>query len=172
MSRLAGAPDTSINQRVAFNRKYFELIMQSSYLTNQQLKNQVDTLLYYSRLNQNLNKAKFDAVKQRYESLLTPWLRTSIKLNSADYLVKVKCPVLALNGTKDMQINSQANLAGIANALNRGGNKRFKVLPLEGLNHLFQKANTGNTTEFAQISETVNPIVLTTISNWVNTLSP
>jgi hypothetical protein len=80
-----------------------------------------------------------------------------LKLKPADYLVKVKCPVLALNGTKDLVVNCQANLTGISKALGQGGNKRYKIVPLKGLNHLFQKANTGNKTEYAQISETINP---------------
>jgi pimeloyl-ACP methyl ester carboxylesterase len=171
LNHLAGVPDSAINQAVAFNRKYFELIMQSSSLSTGQLKNQVDTLLYHALLNHHLDQSKRDSIKQRYESLLTPWIRTIVKLNSANYLVKVKCPVLALNGTKDMQVNSQVNLAGIAKALDQGGNKQYKVIPLEGLNHLLQKAKTGNKTEYAQISETINPITLTIVSHWINALS-
>lgn len=43
-----------------------------------------------------------------------------------------------------------------------GGNKQYKIIALEGLNHLFPKTKTGRMTEFAQISETV--------TNWMNTL--
>jgi fermentation-respiration switch protein FrsA (DUF1100 family) len=145
--------------------------MRSSSLSSRQLKDQVDTLLYRTTLGHHVDNAKFVTVKKQYESFVTPWVRTYLKLNPADYLVKVKCPVLALNGTKDVQVISEANLAGIAKALDQGGNKQYKVVPLEGINHALQKAKTGNETEYTQISETINPIVLTTVSNWINTLS-
>jgi pimeloyl-ACP methyl ester carboxylesterase len=170
-SHLAGASDADINKTKAFNRKVFDLIMRSSSLSSRQLKDQVDTLLYRTTLGHHVDNAKFVTVKKQYESFVTPWVRTYLKLNPADYLVKVKCPVLALNGTKDVQVISEANLAGIAKALDQGGNKQYKVVPLEGINHALQKAKTGNETEYTQISETINPIVLTTVSNWINTLS-
>lgn len=110
-------------------------------------------------------------MEKRYDHLTTPWQKTFLNLKPADYLVKVKCPVLALNGTKDLQVNSQANFVGISKALDRDGNKHYKVVSLDGLNHLFQKANTDSETEYAKISESVNPIVLTTVSNWINSLS-
>jgi alpha-beta hydrolase superfamily lysophospholipase len=171
ISHLEGVPDSAVNQALALNRKYFNLIIEGSSLSTEQLKNQVDSMLYHEMLSQHWDKAKFNAVKQRYEFLLTPWTRSIVRINPTDYLDKVKCPVLALNGTKDIVVNCQANLTGISKALDQGGNKQYKAVPLDGLNHLFQKANTGSETEYAQISESVNPIALTTVSTWINNLS-
>jgi pimeloyl-ACP methyl ester carboxylesterase len=171
MSRVAGVPDSIVAQNLVLNKKFFDLTIQDSSLSITQLKNDIDTLLYHEMLRQHWDQTKFNAWKQRYEFLTTPWQRTYLKLKPADYLFKVKCPVLALNGTKDLIVNYQANLAGIAKVLNQGGNKQYKVVPLDGLNHLLQKAKTGSKTEYTQISETINPIALTTISNWINNLS-
>lgn len=171
MSRVAGVPDSVIAKNLALNKKFFDLTLQDSSLSITQLKNDIDTLLQHEMLIQHWDQAKFNGWKKRYEFLTTPWERTFIKLKPADYLVKVKCPVLALNGTKDMQVNSQANLAGIAKALDQAGNKRYKIVPLNSFNHLLQKAKTGSMTEYAQIPETINPIALTTISSWINNLS-
>jgi hypothetical protein len=55
----------------------------------------------------------------------SPWYRYFIAFNPADYLTKVKCPVLAIDGTLDMQVNSEANLAGIKASLEKGGNRNF-----------------------------------------------
>jgi len=77
---------------------------------------------------------------------------------------------LALNGTADMQVQSSANLAGVKAALIKAGNKRVEVLPLNGLNHLFQKANTGSVAEYAKINETVNPMALNKVTAWLNAL--
>lgn len=170
MSRVAGESEAIIAQKLALNKKFFDLTLRDSSLSIERLKNDIDSLLHQEMLRQQWDTAKFNAYKQRYDHLATPWQRTFLKLKPADYLVKVRCPVLALNGTKDLQINYKTNLAGIAKALEQGGNKQYRIVPLTGLNHIFQKAKTGSMTEFAQISETVNPIALTTVSNWIGEL--
>jgi len=171
MRRAAGVSEAIIAQTLALDKKFYDLTLQDSSLSIGQLKNDIDSLLQQEMLSQHWDKSKLKALKQRYDYLATPWQRTFLKLKPADYLVEVKCPVLALNGTKDLVINCKANLAGIAKALDQGGNKQYKIVPLVGLNHFFQKAKTGSMTEVAQISETVNPIALTTVSTWINTLS-
>lgn len=102
--------------------------------------------------------------------LLTSWYRYFIAFNPQDYLMKVKCPVLALDGTKDMQVNAEASLAGIKQALEKGGNKHFEVVPLTGLNHLFQAAKTGSVAEYSQIEETVDPVALNKVAGWIDKL--
>jgi fermentation-respiration switch protein FrsA (DUF1100 family) len=97
-------------------------------------------------------------------------MRYFLAVDPADYLAKVKCPVLALDGTLDMQVNAEANLAGIKASLEKGGNKNFEVVDLDGLNHLFQKAATGALAEYGQIQETVDPVALEKVSAWINKL--
>lgn len=139
MSRVAGESEEIIAQKLALNKKFFDLALRDSSLSIERLKNDIDSLLHQEMLSQQWDTAKFNAYKQRYDHLATPWQRTFLKLKPADYLVKVKCPVLALNGTKDLQINYKRNLAGIAKALEQGGNKQYRIVPLAGLNHIFQK---------------------------------
>lgn len=170
-NRLAGTSEADINKTKAFTREFFDLIIRSSNLPGAQLKVRVDSLLNQGTLRRDLDTAKFAAIKKQCELMLTPWIRTFLKLNPADYFVKVTCPVLALNGTKDKQVDGQVNLAAIAKALDQAGNKQYKIVPLEGINHPMQKAKTGNETEYTKITETVNPIILTTISDWINSLS-
>jgi len=59
-------------------------------------------------------------------------------------LEKVKCPVLAINGSKDLQITPKENLNAIKNALTKGGNKQFTIQEIPNLNHLFQEYPTGS----------------------------
>jgi pimeloyl-ACP methyl ester carboxylesterase len=106
-------------------------------------------------------------INQAVATVATPWFRYFVIANPADYLSKVKCPVLAINGTLDMQVNSEANLKGIKANLEKAGNKKFEIVPMAGLNHLLQKAETGALPEYTTISETVNPAVLKKVSDWV-----
>ncbi len=156
--RLGGASDEAIMQASAIYKRASDLIIQNPSSSTAQLKQQVETLLPH------------DAMVQQLSAQITSWFRYFITFRPADYLTKVKCPVLALDGTLDMQVNSQANLAGIKSALEKGGNKNFQTISMPGLNHLFQKASTGSVAEYGQISETVNPAALQTVSAWINRL--
>jgi hypothetical protein len=85
----------------------------------------------------------------------------------ADFWKKVKCPVLALNGDKDIQVAADENLHAIEKALKSSGNNSIKTIKLPGLNHLFQNCKTGLPAEYNTIEETFSPDVLKIISDWI-----
>ena len=92
-----------------------------------------------------------------------------IKYNPTPALEKVKCPVLALNGEKDLQVPPKENLGAIKVALSKGGNKNATAIELPNLNHLFQECKTGSPQEYATIEQTFSPIALTEILKWIQT---
>jgi pimeloyl-ACP methyl ester carboxylesterase len=97
----------------------------------------------------------------------SPWMRYFINYDPAIALSKITCPVLVLNGAKDLQVSPEQNLPPIRRALEAAGNKHFEIAELPGLNHLFQTATTGSPNEYAQIDETIAPVALQTIAGWV-----
>ena len=97
----------------------------------------------------------------------SPWLRFFATYDPAPALAKVRCPVLAIAGERDLQVLSAQNLPAIGAALAQGGNQNHTVLELPGLNHLFQSARTGLPTEYAQIEETMASAALDTITTWI-----
>ncbi|WBA41600.1 alpha/beta hydrolase family protein [Hymenobacter canadensis] len=99
--------------------------------------------------------------------MTSPWYRYFLGLNPAPALTKVKAPVLALNGSKDVQVAADLNLAAIQSGLKAAGNRDVTVQQLDGLNHLFQTATTGLPSEYGQISETFSPSALQIIGNWL-----
>jgi uncharacterized protein len=99
--------------------------------------------------------------------LLSRWFRFYLRYDPRTALMKVKCPVLAINGDKDIQVPAQANLKVIREALESGGNKDYSVLMLPNLNHLFQTADTGAISEYARIEETLSVLALDTVSDWI-----
>jgi uncharacterized protein len=101
------------------------------------------------------------------KTLTSPWFRYFLAYDPAPALRKVKCPVLALYGSKDLQVPPAQNLPAVRSALEEGGNKNFEVLELPGLNHLFQTAGTGLPMEYGGIEETMSPAALTRISGWI-----
>ncbi len=101
------------------------------------------------------------------EQVNMPWYRLFLTYDPKANLAKVRCPVLAINGGMDMQVDAKTHLAAIAEALKAGGNTRVRVEELPGLNHLFQKSKTGSPAEYATIEETIDPTVLTLIGDWI-----
>ncbi|MEM0969344.1 MAG: alpha/beta fold hydrolase [Verrucomicrobiota bacterium] len=99
--------------------------------------------------------------------LNTPWTRFLLHHQPAEVLRQVSCPVLAINGSKDIQVDAEANLAAIREALASGGNTEVQTHLLEGLNHLLQPCETGSLTEYGDIETTLDPAVLDLISNWI-----
>jgi uncharacterized protein len=104
---------------------------------------------------------------QQAAMLLSPWFRTLVAFNPGSILEKVKCPVLALNGEKDLQVPPKENLSAIKAALTKGGNTNFETIELPGLNHLFQTSKTGNPAEYVKNEETFSPKALDAMKNWL-----
>ncbi len=97
----------------------------------------------------------------------SPWMRFFLTYDPSVALRKVKCPVLAMNGAKDLQVAPKQNLAAIEAALKAGGNTRATIRELPGLNHLFQDAKTGSPDEYQKIDETISPAALQLIAEWI-----
>ena len=108
-----------------------------------------------------------DAALAQLKMALSPWMRYFVTYDPQPALEKVKCPVLAINGEKDLQVPPGQNLPAIEKALRAGGNKDFKTIELPGLNHLFQTCKTGSIAEYSQIDETISPVALDLISSWI-----
>jgi uncharacterized protein len=94
-------------------------------------------------------------------------MQSFIRTDPAAYLAKVTCPVLALNGEKDMQVPAAENLKIISSELTKADNKNFEIIAFEGLNHLFQECKTGLPSEYGEIEQTMATEVLEAISNWI-----
>lgn len=119
-------------------------------------------------LGPKLTKAQVDSrVAVESTRLLSPWVQTFLKLDPALYWAKVRCPVLAINGAKDTQVDPLVNLAAIAAALRKARNKDVTTKKLAKLNHLFQTAKSGQLDEYGKIHETFAPAALTLVTNWV-----
>ena len=95
------------------------------------------------------------------------WNRAFLNHDPAPWLSRVNQPVLALNGSLDLQVLPEPNLAGLERGL--AHNRDVTILEMPGLNHMFQTAQTGTIPEYAQIEETFAPEALALIEDWINT---
>jgi pimeloyl-ACP methyl ester carboxylesterase len=151
-SRAYGLNEEVVLQNVALQRKILEIV-----------KNEKDNKIAAKKLNDLLPENK----KSQIKILLSVKYRSLISFDPAPVLQKVKCPVLAINGGKDSQVNSKKNLEAIAGALSKGGNTNYSTQEIPNVNHLFQTANTGSVSEYGKIEETISPKVLELIVTWL-----
>ncbi len=170
ISRAMGVSEEDIIKRRQFNEKIFSV-----------LKEEGDSGIAEKRLRQmlmeNWEKMSDEEKEQigdsemfleaQLQSLLSPWLKFFLTYDPKPTLSKVKCPVLAINGEKDLQVPPKENLDAIEEALVAGDNKNFTVKELPGLNHLFQTAQTGLPAEYGKIEETISPEALKIIGDWI-----
>lgn len=169
VAKLQGATSTQIDVASAFNKKVYNYII--NYIGTDL---QTDFRPYFKEefkktiINQGLSETQIDEfVSQQIRSVTIPWYVHFLKFNPDLYWSQLKIPVLALNGSLDIQVKSPENLAGIRASLTKAGNKKATVKELSGLNHLFQEAKTGAVTEYVAIEQTIAPVVLDTMSNWI-----
>lgn len=101
-------------------------------------------------------------------TMQTPWVLDFIATDMACYLPKIKCPVMAVNGSKDVQVDAHDNLSALRKGLKP--HKKNLIKEYEGLNHLFQHCTTGQTTEYRLIEETFAPEVMQDIVDWIKAL--
>ncbi|MEL7375893.1 MAG: alpha/beta fold hydrolase [Bacteroidota bacterium] len=100
-------------------------------------------------------------------TVVSPWFRYFISYDPARYIRKVTCPILALNGELDLQVPAEDNINAIKDAVKSSGNPNATAEILPGLNHMFQQAETGAVSEYAEIEETFNAEALQRISDWI-----
>jgi uncharacterized protein len=128
----------------------------------------------------NTNAKIHDYLKEKYENKLdentlksisnqlsSNWMHYFIKFDPATALEKVKCPVLAINGEKDLQVPAKVNLEAISKALSKAGNHKVTTKLLPNLNHLFQECTTGSPEEYSKIEQTISPVALNVVLNWI-----
>ncbi|WP_031497781.1 alpha/beta hydrolase family protein [Bryobacter aggregatus] len=133
------------------------------------LRRQLPDLARAAGLNEEMAQENAKKTLEKMQANLSSdlWLKHFWAYDPAPTLQKVKCPVLALNGSLDKQVNADENLTAIGAALREGGNKNVTIETLPKLNHLFQTAQTGSGQEYGKIEETLSPVAIETVQTWL-----
>ena len=161
--KAAGMPEYAIEQNKVVQKAIFDV-----------LKNEPDSAKAVDELRIKLSQGMYNgmndemkkAVDNQIASVNSPWFRYFLSYDPQPTLKKVKCPVLAINGSKDVQV-PVSNLEAISDAVQSGGNKQVDTVRFENHNHLFQLCEVGSIAEYSQIEETIDPEVLKTMKDWI-----
>lgn len=160
VGKAAGMSEQSLAQARKINAKNFEIV-----------KSNLGTEEAYQKLVENMSLSNLANNKQMERELLTmlaPAYRYFMRIEPELYLAKINIPVFAAFGSLDIQVPADSNLKSLHDLLPKHPKNVLKEYV--GMNHLFQKATTGQLAEYADIEETINPQVMHDIAAWIKGL--
>lgn len=164
-----GLPEAQLKSNDYLNSSLYTIVEKSK--TVEQAGKRID--VFFKKYTQKMTD------EQRKEAHLTelevatiraqltgPWMFTLFHIRPADYLKEVCCPVLAVNGGRDIQVEAGANLDGIKAGLLKSPSVTCRTFP--AMNHLLQECETGAVGEYGDIEQTMSPQVLEAVTEWLN----
>lgn len=163
LQEISNVSRSEILESQKLQKKLFNIVMKESDCKVAEKELRLAILEHYPK-GENLAESDLTA---QVRSVNSEWFRYFLKHQPVEFLNKVTVPVLALNGELDLQVSATQNLPAISKALEEGGNRDCKIVTLPQLNHLFQTCKTGSPSEYGEIEETISPIALKVISDWI-----
>jgi fermentation-respiration switch protein FrsA (DUF1100 family) len=160
IAKAMGTSDAKVAENDALRRQMFNIVRteKDPARAAAQLKTVLDAYAKAHGMPES-------GVEAQAEAINSDWFRFFFDYDPAKTVSQVRCPVLALSGSLDLQVPPDQNLPPIRAALTHDPDATIIELP--GLNHLFQPAKTGAPAEYGQIEETIAPVALDTMTDWI-----
>jgi uncharacterized protein len=170
IARAAGAASGAIAENRVVQKMMIDAVRESKDESDatEKMKAGWERLKAAAPAEQRKQMAARDSmIAAQFASIASPELRSFLFYDPAVTLRKVTVPVLAMNGSRDLQVSPRQNLPAIAAALAEAGNQNFTIAELPGLNHLFQHCNDCTIAEYGKLEETLSPSVLEMLAGWI-----
>jgi uncharacterized protein len=173
IAKADGVGETELSTNKMLNTKIYSLIKKAR--TADEVKTNLTALLKAEAKNlpesvKHNGVTDDNFISEQVKGSANPWMMSFVKYDPSVNLKKIKCPLLAVNGDKDLQVPSYLNLPAIKKAVTSNGNKNVTVKEYKNLNHLFQETATGNPKEYGIIEQTFSPAVLADMLDWIKGL--
>ena len=162
IARTGGLPEEQIAHSQQLDRMAYAAVR--SEKSPAALEARLKELVEKSGLNGAMPPA---ALQEQLRLMTTPWFREFLDFDPQPLFAQLKCPVLALNGDRDLQVDADDTVPLLRSAYEKSGNKDFTVAEIAGVNHLFQRAPSGSPALYGAIEETIAPEVLSAVTHWV-----
>ncbi|PKP38391.1 MAG: alpha/beta hydrolase [Bacteroidetes bacterium HGW-Bacteroidetes-14] len=163
----SGADKATLDEYESITRDLYKLI--ETEKDNPDIK--VKLMDFFSK---NAPEASEKQLEAQIAAVAYPWMITFVTHDPSETLTKLTLPVLAINGTNDLQVPYRENLGKIRSSLLKAHNnneasfsKNVEIIEYDGLNHLFQHSETGLPAEYGKIEETISPDVLEKMASWI-----
>ena len=173
--KQAGVSSDYIEGNAMISKEVFDILREDDdpEAVNAELMRRVEVLkenatsAQRSGIEQVMTSISPEQWEQQIRTMATPWFRGLLNYDPTEALHELDVPVLALIGELDLQVPPGQNIPALEEAFANGNATDYTVRELPQLNHLFQTATTGAITEYARIEETMSPVVLEIISDWI-----
>jgi uncharacterized protein len=159
IARASGVPPEGIERNRVMQTRIVETIIGASGAD--EARRELEAVIA------EVPEAQRASARAQIASFTSPNLKSFLAVDPQALLRKLRVPVLALFGEKDLQVLPSQNAGRLEAALRAAGNSDYRVRILPGLNHLFQPAKTGAPSEYAKIDETFSPAALDAIAEWL-----
>jgi fermentation-respiration switch protein FrsA (DUF1100 family) len=165
----SGGSEKDIQTGISTNKKLFAVIKKEkdNKKAEEKMAAVFKQIIKKEKLSPEDSATATMQLQSSFGTITSSWFRFFLTLDPSAYWKKVKCPVLILNGAKDLQVAADVNPPAIEKALKSGNNNSYSTHVFADLNHLFQHCTTGSPSEYGNIEETFSPEVLHVIADWI-----
>ena len=167
ISKSQGMPDALWQGMKPSVRNRYAILQQTDKTTDELQKELYANVTKTMSSEELKDMSTVQQIATQIISWTSPWYLHFMRYDPAKAMKKIKCPVLALNGEKDIQVDAIMNLTAIQQRISENGNKNVTVKAYPNLNHLLQTCEKGTLAEYRQLEETISPEVLKDIMEWI-----
>ncbi|MDR3623510.1 MAG: alpha/beta fold hydrolase [Chlamydiales bacterium] len=167
ISRAMGVTEEQLSHQLAFQQQVFSVIKNESDLEKAEKLLREIVAKQLVNLPKEEQQASADAIEAQMKRCNSRWFRYYLTYDPITSLKHLKIPILVINGELDSQVSPKQNLPVIAKILEGTGNRNYRIIEFPKLNHFFQTCETGSVLEYGIIEETIAPVVLNTVSDWI-----
>lgn len=174
INRASGQSEKEIRQATKTNQKIYSIVQKEKDPELAKTKIYKELIRFQSGFSKDeIEKSGFteEYIQASINQITSNWFATFLNYDPVIYLKEIKCPVLALNGSLDLQVDANENLRIIEQTLLLSGNPDVEVKEIDGLNHLFQPAKTGLPGEYNQIEITFDQSTLDMILAFIKSIN-
>jgi len=170
LMKAAGTDQKTIDQWMSEQETFFQLVRENA--SSEKLREAIRPVLMAQM--KAMAGGDSEVTEQQLEQMIEPsleqmtskWMQYFLRFDPEPVLKQVNCPVLAINGTKDLQVWHEQNLDAIQRIIKQAEGE-ITIKRYEGLNHLFQPAETGSIMEYGEIEITIADHVLRDLHEWI-----
>lgn len=167
ISRAMGIPEDQITYQLNFQKQVLSAIKNEPDLEKAEKKIREIIAKELADLSDEERQTTAAALEAQIERCNSKWFRYYLTYDPITSVKHLQIPVLAINGQLDWQVIPSLNLPIFAKALEEAGNRNYRILELPKLNHFFQTCDSGSILEYGTMEETIAPVVLDTLSDWI-----
>lgn len=167
ISRAMGITEEQLSHQLDFQQQVLSVIKNESDIEKAEKQLREIVANQVANLPKEEQQKSVDAMETQMKRCNSRWFRYYLTYDPTISLRHLKIPVLVLNGELDSQVSPKQNLPVIAKILEEAKNRNYRIIEFPKLNHFFQTCETGSILEYGIIEETIAPVLLDTLSDWI-----